>query len=218
MTKAAIRKSEDGLARERKLLIAQLKHVAEGLGATFAPFCEVVLHDLTHPKHAILAIHNNLSKRKIGEPATELGLSRIADPSYPQIVANYGNEFADGRKAKSTSIGIKDSSGIYVAALCLNIDVTVLSGLRSMLEQFASVDQHVAIKEVIQSGGADAIRARIDAFAVRLATTPRSLSLDDRRALIQELKEAGCLEIRKAPEVIAAHIGVSRATIYADAK
>lgn len=44
-------------------LISQLEQIAEGLSKTFSPFCEVVLHDLRDPQHAILAIHNNLSGR-----------------------------------------------------------------------------------------------------------------------------------------------------------
>src|SRR5688572_27112404 len=110
--------------KEQRLLLEQLKQVAEGLGATFAPFCEVVVHDLLDPKHAILAIHNNLSGREVGSPATELGLARILDPDFAQVIPNYANQFADGRQAKSTSIGIKDSSGQYIAALCMNLDLT----------------------------------------------------------------------------------------------
>ena len=76
---------------EQQALISQLEQIAEGLSLTFSPFCEVVLHDLRDPEHAILALHNNLSGRETGHPATELGLARIADPAYPQIIANYPN-------------------------------------------------------------------------------------------------------------------------------
>jgi predicted transcriptional regulator YheO len=82
---------------EHQNLLAQMQHVAEGLGKTLAPFCEVVLHDLTEPEHAILAIHNNLSGRSVGAPATELGLARAADPALEQVIANYPNTFPDGR-------------------------------------------------------------------------------------------------------------------------
>ena len=82
--------------------------MAQGRAATFAPGCEVVVHDLMHPRHAILSIHNNLSGRKVGDPATELGLARISDPQFPQLISNYANQFPDGRQAKSTSIGIRD--------------------------------------------------------------------------------------------------------------
>lgn len=199
---------------EKQVLLDQLKQIAQGLGETFAPFCEVVVHDLTDPSHAILAIHNNLSGRMEGDPATELGLARIADPEYPQVISNYANHFSDGRQAKSTSIGVKDSSGRYVAALCINVDLTLFRSLQSAVGQFLAVDTGAVCRESLDPAGADAIRARIDQFAARLATTPRSLKADEKRLLLHELKAAGLLEIRRAVETIAAHLGVSRAAVY----
>src|ERR1700739_168362 len=179
----------------------------KGLADPFAPFFEVVLHDLTDPKNAIVAIHNNLSGRKIGQPATELGLARIADPNYAQVIANYATAFADGRQAKSTSVGIKDTSGEYVAALCLNIDLTLFQGLQSAIGQFVSVDAQNGPRDSLIPAAADAIRARIDQFAARRATTPRALSAEDRRRLLRELKESGCMEGRRSSERTAAHLG-----------
>ncbi|WP_201192507.1 helix-turn-helix transcriptional regulator [Pseudomonas fluorescens] len=202
---------------EQRALISQLEQIAEGLSQTFSPFCEVVLHDLRDPEHAILAIHNNLSGRETGHPATELGLARIADPAYPQIIANYPNQFKDGRQVKSTSIGIKDSTGKYVAALCMNVDLTLFRGLQGMLDQFGSFSGDRP-QESLESNGAQTIRARIDQFAARLSTTPRALKAADRKALLQELKESGVLDIRKAMDTVAAHLGVSRATVYSDTK
>ena len=203
---------------EQRALLEQVSQIAAGLAETFAPFCEVVVHDLLDPKHAVLAIHNNLSGRGVGHPATELGLARIADPGYPQVIANYANQFADGRPAKSTSIGIKDSSGQYVAALCMNVDLTLFRGLQSAVGQFVRVDADLAMKESLDPAGADLIRARIDQFAARLATTPRALKTEDRRTLLHELKDSGVMEIRRAMEVTAQYLGVSRATVYSDAK
>ncbi|RAS26414.1 helix-turn-helix transcriptional regulator [Paraburkholderia bryophila] len=203
---------------EQRALLDQVRQIADGLAQTFAPFCEVVVHDLLDPKHAVLAIHNNLSGREAGHPATELGLARIADPDYPQVIANYANQFADGRPAKSTSIGIKDSSGKYVAALCMNIDLTLFRGLQSAVGQFVRVDAGATTQESLDPAGADLIRARIDQFAARLATTPRALKTEDRRALLKELKESGIMEIRRAMEVTAQYLGVSRATVYSDTR
>ncbi|WP_454766678.1 helix-turn-helix transcriptional regulator [Cupriavidus campinensis] len=203
---------------EQQALLDQISQVAHGLGETLAPFCEVVVHDLLDPKHAILAIHNNLSGRQVGDPATELGLARIADPLYEQVIANYANRFADGRQAKSTSIGIKDSSGQYIAALCLNVDLTLFRGLQSMLGQFGDVGAGAGVSESLDPAGADAIRHRIDQFAARLATTPRALKVTERRALMRELKESGFMDVRRAMEIVAMHLGVSRATVYSDAK
>lgn len=203
---------------EQRLLLEQTKQIAQGLSATFAPFCEVVVHDLLNPKHSIAAIHNNLSGRLPGHPATDHGLIRIADSSYPQVVANYANRFADGRQAKSTSIGIKDSEGRYVASLCLNIDLTLFRSLETVLSQFAALDASAAVKESLDPAGADAIRNRIDQFAARISTTPRSLSANARRDLMHELKKGGFLDVRRSMEIVSRHLGVSRATVYSDAK
>ncbi|NVI85254.1 transcriptional regulator [Janthinobacterium sp. BJB401] len=199
---------------EQVLLLEQIKQVADGLARTFAPFCEVVVHDLLAPEHAVLAIHNNLSGRAVGEPATELGLARILDPEYAQVVANYPNKFADGRQAKSTSIGIKDGEGQYIAALCLNVDLTLFQSFQSAMNQFVAVDAGAAPRESLDPAGADAIRARIDQFAARLAASPRTLKTPARRALLQELRAAGLLDVRRAMEIIAEHLGVSRAAVY----
>lgn len=198
-------------------LIEQVKQIADGLAQTFAPFCEVVVHDLRNPEHAVLAIHNNLSGRSTSDPATELGLARIADNAYPQIVANYSNQFADGRPAKSTSIGIRDAEGRYVAALCLNVDLTLFRSMHHALAQFTATDASV-VSDTLDPAGAEMLRKRIDQYAARLASSPRLLKPDDRRALMRELKAAGFLEMRRAMEIAASCLGISRATAYNDIK
>jgi predicted transcriptional regulator YheO len=204
--------------KEQKLLLDQLKQVAHGVGATFAPFCEVVVHDLLDPKHAVLAVHNNLSGRQIGSAATELGLARILDPDYPQVLPNYANQFADGRPVKSTSIGIKDADGQYIAALCLNLDLSLFKGLQSAMSQFVAVDTDAVLGESLDPANAEAIRQRIDRYAARLLKTPRTLKVEERRALLKALKADGLLEVRRSMETVAAYLGVSRASVYGYAK
>ena len=203
---------------EQKLLLDQVRQIAHGLGETFAPFCEVVVHDLLDPKRSILAIHNNLSGRAVGEPTTALGLARIHDPDMPAVIANYANTFADGRQAKSTSVGIRDADGRYIAALCMNVDLTLFHGFQTAMARFVGIDPQAAVQESLDPSGADRIRERIDQFAARLATTPRALRADDRRSLLRELRTAGLLDVKRAMDTIAAHLGVSRASVYAYAK
>ena len=182
-------------------LLSQIDTIARGLSETFSPFCEVVVHDLKNPEHAILSIHNNLSGRQPGQPATELGLARIASPDFPSIIANYSNQFADGRPVKSTSIGIKDEEGRYVAALCLNVDMTLFRGMQSALARFTETEN-------------SPIKEHIDDFAAKRATTARALKPQDRKLLIQQLRQDGLLNVRKSMDTVAQHLGVSRATAY----
>lgn len=217
MRKKTAAPPDKALQAEHASLIDQVLQVAQGLARTFAPFCEVVVHDLRDPEHAVLAIHNNLSGRAPSDPATELGLARIADNDYPQIVANYANQFPDGRPAKSTSIGIRDASGQYVASLCLNVDVTLFRSMQNALEQFTATDAS-PVRETLDPANAAAIRRRIDHYAASLASSPQLLKAEERRALMRELKAGGFLEVRRAMEIAAAHLGISRATAYNDIK
>ena len=194
-------------------LLSQLDTIAKGLSETFSPFCEVVVHDLKDPEHAIMSIHNNLSGREAGQPATELGLARIASPDFPEIIANYGNQFADGRPVKSTSIGIKDEEGNYVAALCLNVDMTLFRGMQSALARFTETESS-PVREHLDPGSTEVIRQRIDDFAAKRATTARALKTEDRKILIQQLRKEGLLNVRKSMDTVAQHLGVSRATAY----
>ncbi len=100
----------------------------------------------------------------------------------------------------------------------MNIDLTVFQGFQGMLNQFVDIQTEAPAKETFDAAGADAIRARIDQFAASMATTPRALKAEDRRVLVKELKAAGLLELRRAMEIVAAHLGVSRASVYSYAK
>ncbi|WJY17298.1 PAS domain-containing protein [Pectobacteriaceae bacterium CE90] len=202
---------------EKLALLTQISCIAQGLSDTFAPFCEVVVHDLKNPQHAILEIYNSLSGREVGEPATELGLARIGDPDYPQVIANYANQFVDGRPVKSTSIGIKDENGQYVAALCINVDMTMFRSVQNALAQFSQRNSN-AVTESLEPAGTEAIRQRIDQFAARLASTPRALKAPERRQLILELRDSGLLDVKRSMDTIAQHLGISRASAYSYAK
>jgi predicted transcriptional regulator YheO len=203
---------------EHQYVLDQLQQIAHGLGETFAPFCEVVVHDLTKPDHAILAIHNNLSGREIGDPMTELGKQRSSNPEFPEVVANYPIRLPDGRQAKSTSIGIRDTQGKYVAALCLNVDLTVFQNLQNVLTKFGTTAVEPGIEESLAPVGSQSLRDFIDEFAARRSTTPRALKTDERRTLLRELKESGLLEVRRAIDTVAQHLGVSRTIVYIDAR
>jgi predicted transcriptional regulator YheO len=203
---------------EHQYVLDQLQQIAHGLGETFAPFCEVVVHDLTKPDHAILAIHNNLSGREIGDPMTELGKQRSSNPEFPEVVANYPNRLPDGRQAKSTSIGIRDTQGKYVAARCLNVDLTVFQNLQNVLTKFGTTAVEPGIEESLAPVGSQSLRDFIDEFAARRSTTPRALKTDERRTLLRELKESGLLEVRRAIDTVAQHLGVSRTIVYIDAR
>jgi predicted transcriptional regulator YheO len=200
--------------------IREAEKIAVALGRMFPGLCEVVLHDLRDPENAIRAIENNLSGRQIGDSATELGLARIADPDYPSVIQNYPNQFPDGRPVKSTSIGIKNTEGEYIAALCLNLDVSVLSPVTLALSNLVATDTEHREQplETLRDRNARELRQEVEARAAERAATPRSLSREDKKELVRQLQRDGYFDSRDAAQIIADLLGVSRATVYNYAK
>jgi predicted transcriptional regulator YheO len=196
--------------------IREAEKIAVALGRMFPGLCEVVLHDLRDPRHAIRVIENNLSGREVGDSVTELGLARIEDPGYPGVIQNYPNQFPDGRPAKSTSIGIKNAAGEYIAALCLNLDVSVLSPVTLALSNLVATDteHREQALETLRDRTARELRQVVEEQAAERAATPRSLSRQDKKALVRQLHRDGYFESRDAAQTIADLLGVSRATVY----
>lgn len=209
----------DGAAADEHL-IREAEKIAVALGRMFPGLCEVVLHDLRDPEHAVRTIENNLSGRQVGDPATELGLARIADPAYPGVIQNYPNRFPDGRPAKSTSIGIKNEAGEYIAALCLNLDVSVLSPVTLALANLVATEPEHRDRplETLRDRNARELRQAVETLSAERAATPRSLSRDDKKALVRRLHQDGYFGSREAAQTIADLLGVSRATVYNYAK
>ena len=199
---------------EDELLLREAEKIAQAVGRMFPGLCEVVLHDLRDPAHAVRAIEGGLSGRAVGDPATELGLARIADPAFPDVLQNYPNRFPDGRPAKSTSIGLRNSSGEYVAALCLNLDVSLLGSAARALTRLARADEPAPLTESLRARTADELRALVEDYATERGHTPRSLPGAAKKDLVRTLRERGFLEVKNAVPTLTDLLGISRASVY----
>ncbi|MET7762169.1 PAS domain-containing protein [Streptomyces sp. NPDC005336] len=200
---------------EDELLLREAEKIVVAIGRMFPGLCEVVLHDLRHPDQAIRTIESNLSGRAVGDPATELGLARIQDPGFPGIVQNYANSFPDGRPAKSTSIGIKNGAGTYVAAICLNLDVSLFASVARSLNNLVRTDeQEQPLTETLRARTTAELRAVVEEFAAARGHTPRSLGTPAKKELVRSLRTSGFLQVKHSVQVVTELLGVSRATVY----
>ncbi|QIQ00976.1 helix-turn-helix transcriptional regulator [Streptomyces liangshanensis] len=203
------------MSDEDELLLRESEKIVVALGRMFPGLCEVVLHDLRDPEHAVRAVEGGLSGRRVGDPATELGLARIQDPGYPDVLQNYPNRFPDGRAAKSTSIGIRNGEGRYVGAICLNLDVSRFAAVVSSLgDLIRTDDQDVPPAETLTARSAGELRAVTEEFAAARGLTPAALGPAARKELVRSLRARGFLQVKHSVQNLALILGVSRATVY----
>ncbi|MBA4761188.1 PAS domain-containing protein [Sphingomonas sp.] len=201
-------------ARERALILREAAKIAKAMASMFAPTCEVVLHDLTQPENSLVLIENPISGRKLGDPTTEIGVLRVADPDFPDVLQNYPNSFPNGRPAKSTSVGLRDSSGRCVAALCINMDVSLLGSAQRVLEQLTATGTDAPVPETLRTRSVSEVRIALETFAASHAAEPRALGIEQRREAIRMLADSGLLQLRGGATVAADTLGISRATLY----
>ena len=205
------RKPEDDFDNH---LIQEAAKITSALGKMFAPFCEVLLHDLRNPKFSILVIENPLSGRKVGDSATSLGLARVTQNFFPDVVQNYPNATTDGKLIKSTSIGIRGKSGKFIASICLNMDRTYFSDVASKLEKFISVEGEAPVREQLRALSVAEIHRVIDQFSKTRNTEPARLNVEARRALIALLEQKGLLGLKNAVPIVASALSVTRPSVY----
>ncbi|WP_159619747.1 helix-turn-helix transcriptional regulator [Ruania rhizosphaerae] len=214
-------------ASERERLLAVFTALVEPLGQALPESTEVVLHDLAQLPDSIVAVHGNVTGRRIGDPATDLLLQRMTAGELDHAVG-YQTTLPDGRSMRSTTMIIKDSAGTPVAALCLNSDLSVWQSLHRITAQMIGLDPGAETEPPDQSPDATAdgpteVFARdVDELAAHLihqAILEQQVPVDLMRkehklAVVRSLQARGMFLLRDAVEMIAASLGVTRFTIY----
>ena len=195
-----------------------LARVANAAVATLGPETEVVVHDLRNPEHSVVAISGNLTGRHVGAPIPDPELlPGVVDTKLEDEVRRTATT-PGGRELVCSTVWIRDSSGHVVGALCINVDVSGLRQARDLIQRhLASEAQSVPPLPTFASSLTELTHA---AMATALAPGLRHgrLRKVDRSRVIRSLNEQGIFALRGSVDAVAAELGVSRASIYADLK
>ena len=97
------------------------------------------------------------------------------------------------------------SSGEYVAAICLNMDISMLAAAAASVQQLVNVPNHAPapVRETLSNRRLDDIAPLIADFAAQRNTTPQGLSLAQRRDAIRLIEARGLLDLRHAHAEVA---------------
>ncbi|MGD0020291.1 MAG: PAS domain-containing protein [Candidatus Limnocylindrales bacterium] len=195
-----------------------LARVARAAVATLGPECEVVVHDLRNPEHSVVAISGDLTGRQVGAP--------VPDPELlPGVVdAKVEDELRrtattpSGRELVCSTVWIRDAQGHTVGALCINVDVSDLRQARDLIQRHIGIDVPKApALPTFASSLADFTRTAVGTALAEGAREGR-LRKADRFRVIRQLQSRGIFALRGSVDAVAAELGVSRASIYADLK
>jgi predicted transcriptional regulator YheO len=203
---------------EAESLLQAVEPLVSGLAATFGPLCEVVLHDFRYPESSIRALSGSVTSRHVGGAMSEIGLGLLAQGDQAQDRLNYITGTAEGRTVKSSTIVLRTGSGRVVGALCINVDITELRVASSSLAAIVgdTAEPEAAPMTVFSDDIGDVIETVVAQEQSRLGRVLPRDTKKGRLAIIGALDARGVFNLPRAAQQVAAHLNISRATVYAD--
>ncbi|SDP21916.1 helix-turn-helix transcriptional regulator [Desulforhopalus singaporensis] len=202
---------------ECESIIENLKHLADGVVAQFGKNCEACVHDLTSLPDSLVYIQGDVTRKTTGAPTKEL-LRQLANQkvSSPINTCNYKTTTEDGRNLKSTTTLIRDSSGVPVAAFCINFDTTDFYTASQVLRPFLTQESpHPGqAAETLPRSFNQSIEALFSRAVNEVGRHPTAMTVEDRTRLIALLEKNGTFRLKGAVEKTARLMGVTKYTVY----
>lgn len=201
--------------REVDAIFRSCASVMEGIQKTFGDTCEVVLHDYRQKDRSVIAVAGDVTGRQVGSPMSLIGLNMLRQGDDAIDDLNYITRLPDGRVLKSSTMLLRTRVGRVVGALCINVDVTELRSVGRLLTQLAGIEDERDAPQTTFSTDPDAVidSALAEAEAV-LGHPLTRLTTAERTEVFRLLDQSGVLQMRRSVPVIAARLGLSRATVY----
>ncbi|OGO78861.1 MAG: hypothetical protein A2Y23_05145 [Clostridiales bacterium GWB2_37_7] len=199
-------------------ILKNMMPLVDGIANTFGRNCEVVLHDVRNPDNSIVAIANgHVTNRVVGGPMSEYGLADLRKGDFSCNKVNYLKKTKDGRVLKSTSMYIKDEKDSIVGFLCINFDISELTVMRNLINEFTHINDEVNFLSAEGSGTDtinDVLSRIVDKTLESMGKPVAFLTKEEKVNVVQLLEVQGIFLVKGAIDYVAKVLCVSRYTIY----
>ncbi len=201
-----------------------LRGIVPLLAQVVGPNCEIVLHDFSRLPNSIVAIGGDLTHRAVGDTINPFALERIREGADRDLI-NYQVELEDGRVLRSSTIFVRDDAGVALGCLCVNLDVSDLLKMRSVIDALTTsvgmvsnpvVDPPalVTIHETFPKTVEDVMAETVSEAIANVAVEPNLMHKRHKLEVVRLLEERGLFLVRDAVDYVARELKVTRFTIY----
>lgn len=184
---------------------------AQAIAKLLDPHAEVIIHDLASGR--IAHVFNVFSQRRVGDSSlTDIndGSSFEGDVSGPYRKVN-----SDRRQLRSVTAVLRDPDGLQIGLLCVNFDVTVMSGMAEIAASFLGLENTVDKPPALFAKDfQESAHSIMDGFLSARSLTLASLTSEEMVALIGEMDKGGVFALRNATHYVCGLLSLSRATVY----
>lgn len=191
-------------------MLTRYHAIADAIALLFTPYAEVAIHDLASQK--LVYIANNRSQRELGEDSN---LDDLRDNLDLQVIGPYQKRNWDGGQLRSISAVLRDDNQHPIGLMCINLDITVLSSAKAVLETFLSGSALQPQPAVLfQDDWQERINTFIYQWLQQHQQTLSTLNAPARRELVEALYQQGAFRGKNTAGYVAKILGIGRATVY----
>ncbi len=202
-----------------KKILTSYKVIVDGIAAFMGKHCEVVLHSLEDPDHAIIKIVNgHHTNRKAGAPLTEQGTQILLDflETGQQDHTCYTTSSVNGDPMRSLFTVICNNSkpiGLLGINFDMNIPLSEFISTFSLFHQPAmkksdTEDKHCA------NNVEDLIHNAVSNVVIEISTNANIPNHEKNKYIVSGLNNKGIFDIKGSVAMVAKELKLSKYTIY----
>ena len=203
-------------SQNREILEHYVK-AGEIIAEMFAPYLEVVIHDLQAPDHSIIAIFNNhVTGRKIGDGTSDIGYKKLSD-KLPDKIVNYNNQSPSGADLKSSSLTIRNRNDEIIGSMGLNYDLSSFANIKEFFEMFTKtivLDDLPDREQFFMWSVKDEIQQALNKYIAYLDLQGKALTRKDKLNVVAFMKKEGHINKKGAITILSELLAVTRPTLY----
>ena len=203
-------------SQNREILEHYVK-AGEVIAEMFAPYLEVIIHDLQSPEHSIIAIFNNhITGRKIGDGTSDIGYKKLAD-ELPDKIVNYNNQSPSGSDLKSSSLTIRNKDDEIIGSMGLNFDLSSFVNIKEFFEMFTktfTLDNLPKREEFFMWSVKDEIQQALNKFIISNGLQGKVLNRKDKLNVVGHMKKEGHINKKGAISILSELLAITRPTLY----
>ena len=183
----------------------------------FAPYLEVIIHDLQTPEHSIIAIFNNhITGRKIGDGTSDMGYKKLAD-ELPDKIVNYNNQSPSGAELKSSSLTIRNRDDEIIGSMGFNFDLSSFVNIKEFFEIFTKtivLDDLPDREQFFIWSVKDEIQQALNKYITSYDLHGKALNRKDKLNVVAYMKKEGHINKKGAISILSELLAVTRPTLY----
>src|SRR5699024_564943 len=195
-------------------IFKQFIDLAKSLALILGNQHEVIVHNFTDLQKSVVFVSGNLTNREIGSSITEFLLKKIRRGETKENIENLKLKMKNGLILRSSTIFIHNENGDTIGSLGININLTNIIEMNSILNSYLINENDEEHEEKIMGTIKDIFEKIIKKHIKDFEKPVSHMSREEKTRIIKKLDHAGVFLVKGGIERIAYELNISRYTVY----